>query len=127
MLAAVVAAQLKPMYRAESTILIDPHPPAVNTVQSVIPSQYSYVDPNSARSQVAILTGADLARQVVTRLSLYDLAEFQPNESGPFKSGSPFRWLLDLISNGIGTARGELADAWSGIQEQFGLSTDGKA
>ncbi len=128
MLAAVVAAQLKPMYRAESTILIDPHPPAVNTVQSVIPSQYSYVDPNSARSQVAILTGADLARQVVTRLSLYDLAEFRPNESGPFKSGSPFRWLLDLISNGIGTVRGELADAWSGIQEQFGpLSADGKA
>src|SRR5260370_16437426 len=80
-LAAIVAPQLKPMYRAESTILIDPHPPAVNTVQSVIPSQYSYVDPNSPRSQVAILSGLDLARQVVPKLSLYYLPDFHPIQS----------------------------------------------
>jgi succinoglycan biosynthesis transport protein ExoP len=127
-LAAIVAAQLRPMYRAESTILIDPHPPAVNTVQSVIPSQYAYVDPNSARSQVAILTGLDLARQVVTRLSLYDLAEFQPGQSGLFKSASPLRQSVNFLRDGIDFVHSGLVDAWSGIEEQLGISsTDSKA
>src|SRR6266849_3572327 len=123
MLAAIVSAQLKPMYRAESTILIDPHPPAVNTVQSVIPSQYSYVDPNSARSQVAILTGLDLARQVVTSLSLYNLAEFQPGQYGLFKSTSPFRQSLSILGDGIGFVRSGLVDAWFGVEEQLGISS----
>src|SRR6266566_830344 len=96
-LAAIVAGQLKPMYRAESTILIDPHPLAVNTVQSVIPGQYSSADQNSARSQVAILSGLDLAREVVTKLSLYDLAEFQPGNSSFFKDGSAFRRTSSFI------------------------------
>jgi succinoglycan biosynthesis transport protein ExoP len=122
-LAALVAAQLKPMYRAESTILIDPHPPAVNTVQSVIPTQYSYVDPNSARSQVAILLGLDLARQVVTKLALYDLAEFQPGQSTLFKSTSPFRQSLSFLGDGIAFVRSGLVDAWSGIQEDLGISS----
>jgi uncharacterized protein involved in exopolysaccharide biosynthesis len=122
-LAAIVAPQLKPMYRAESTILIDPHPPAVNTVQSVIPSQYSYVDPNSARSQVAILSGLDLARQVVTKLSLYDLAEFQPSQSSLFKSTSPFRQSLSFLGDGIDFVRSGLAEAWSGIEAQLGISS----
>src|SRR5260221_13823943 len=110
-MAALVAAQLKPMYRAESTILIDPHPPAVNTVQSVLPAQYSYVDPNSARSQVAILTGLDLARQVVTKLSLYVLADFQPLESGLFMCTSPFRNSLTLVGDGIDFAPSADLDA----------------
>jgi succinoglycan biosynthesis transport protein ExoP len=128
-MAALVAAQLKPMYRAESTVLIDPHPPAVNTVQSVLPTQYSYVDPNSARSQVAILLGLDLARQVVTKLSLYDLAEFQPGESSTFKSTSPFRNSLKFVGNAIDFARSAVVDAWSGLEEQLGISPgiDGKA
>lgn len=132
-MAALVAAQLKPMYRAESTILIDPHPPAVNTVQSVLPAQYSYVDPNSARSQVAILTGLDLARQVVTKLSLYDLAEFQPGESSLFKNTSPLRHSLKFVGDGIDFARSAVVDAWSGLEEQIGISPrldgtiDGKA
>src|SRR5260221_5950770 len=128
-MAAFVAAQLKPMYRAESPILIDPHPPSVNTVQSVLPAQYAYVDPNSARSQVAILLGLDLARQVVTKLSLYDLAEFQPGESSLFKSTSPFRHSLKFVGDGIDFARSAVVDAWSGLEEQIGISPrlDGKA
>ncbi len=106
-LSALVAAHLKPLYRVDLDILIDPRNSQVNDVQTLA-TQTMFADVTLIRNQIAILWGEDLAREVVTRLQLEDLPDFQPSAGNYFKpllpDGPIDRMLINLIDLGKGTS-----------------------
>lgn len=87
-LAGLVATHLKPAYRVELNLLLDPHNLQVNDIQTLA-GQVGSVDSNLIRNEIAILWSEDLAREVVSSLHLQDLPEFQPTTSRFFKPLSP--------------------------------------
>ncbi|HVJ54434.1 MAG TPA: AAA family ATPase [Aliidongia sp.] len=91
-LTALVAAHLKPLYRVELNLLIDPHNAQVNDVQTLA-TQSMFVDSSLIHNQMAILWSDDLARQVVTSLDLENTPDFDPNASRYFKPLVPDNML----------------------------------
>jgi len=110
-LTALVTTHLKPLYRVELNLLIDPHNAQVNDVQTLA-TQTLIVDANLIRNQIDMLWSEDLAREVVTTLNLPDSPEFQPSASRYFRSLSPDNpidrpliWLRNLISGALSSGR----------------------
>lgn len=87
-LVTLVVVHLKPLYRVEVNILIDPHNIQVNDVQTLA-TQTQFYDAGLVRNQMAILWSEELVRDVVTSLRLQDNADFDPNASRFFKPLSP--------------------------------------
>jgi succinoglycan biosynthesis transport protein ExoP len=124
-LTALVTTHLKPLYRSEINLLIDPHNVEVNDVQTLATPSL-FFDAGVVRNQMAILGSDDLVREVVTNLNLQALPDFQPNASRFFKQLSPDNTLdraliaiRDTVESGVasvfgpvlGDAPAETADA----------------
>ncbi|TCL70334.1 Wzz/FepE/Etk N-terminal domain-containing protein [Rhizobium sp. BK251] len=76
-LAFVAAKVLTPQYRSETRILIEPRAPAfAATAAASEPGTGPLLDELNIASQVQILQSADLIKQVIGKLKLYDLPEF---------------------------------------------------
>jgi len=76
----LLAKVVSPEYRSETRILIEPRAAAFATTsnQAGAPStDSSLLDELNIASQVQILQSADLIKQVITQLKLYDLPEFE--------------------------------------------------
>jgi uncharacterized protein involved in exopolysaccharide biosynthesis/Mrp family chromosome partitioning ATPase len=78
--ALVVAKLVSPEYRSETRILIEPRAAAFATTSTEASSagnDGSLLDELNIASQVQILQSADLIKQVITQLKLYDQPEFE--------------------------------------------------
>ncbi|WP_037153509.1 GumC family protein [Rhizobium freirei] len=75
-LAFVVAKVISPEYRSETRILIEPRAPAFATTTSNDAGSAPLLDELNIASQVQILQSADLIKQVITNLKLYERPEF---------------------------------------------------
>jgi capsular exopolysaccharide synthesis family protein len=90
---AVIAALslVKPSYIATASVLMQDKKPVVAEILS--PSGTSATDAVAVRTQVDVLKSADLARNVVRKLTLLDRPAFNPPPSGP----TLLRRVLDVI------------------------------
>ena len=81
--ALVIAKVVSPEYRSEARILIEQRAPAFATTTSNNDSSSGpLLDELNIASQVQILQSADLVKQVITNLKLYDRPEFAPGNNG---------------------------------------------
>jgi len=78
LLGLVVAKMISPEYRSETRLLIEPRAPAFATAvkEGGDPNAGALLDELNIASQVQILQSADLIKQVITDLTLYDTPEF---------------------------------------------------
>ncbi|MBB4954293.1 uncharacterized protein involved in exopolysaccharide biosynthesis/Mrp family chromosome partitioning ATPase [Agrobacterium vitis] len=70
---------IKPTYRAETTVLIEPRAPNYDAENAKSASSEPVLDDLNIVSQVQLFRSADLIRQVVKDLKLYELPEFDPD------------------------------------------------
>jgi uncharacterized protein involved in exopolysaccharide biosynthesis/Mrp family chromosome partitioning ATPase len=75
----VGASMIKPTYRAETTVLIEPRAPNYDAENAKTASSEPVLDDLNIVSQVQLFRSADLIRQVVKDLKLYELPEFDPD------------------------------------------------
>jgi capsular exopolysaccharide synthesis family protein len=120
LITAFVTVHLKPLYRVELNILVDPHTAQVNDVQTLLATQPNFFDASFVRSQTAILTSEDLIRQVVIGLDLEDSPDFQAGSSRLFTGlsldGAFDRYLFvagDAVARTVGAAASALGIAAS--------------
>lgn len=92
-IAAAVVMQLKPAYRSEATILLDPSASQVNDIRSVMMNRPSFFNADLVRSQSAILDSPTMAKEVITKLDLVNNPQFLP------KASSSLRYQLGLIQD----------------------------
>ncbi len=79
----VIAKVISPEYRSEARILIEQRAPAFATTTSGNDSSAGpLLDELNIASQVQILQSADLVKQVITNLKLYDRPEFASGSNG---------------------------------------------
>jgi uncharacterized protein involved in exopolysaccharide biosynthesis/Mrp family chromosome partitioning ATPase len=76
------AKMMAPQYRSETRLLIEPRAPAFANTQTNDASAGPLLDELNIASQVQILQSADLIKQVINNLKLYDLPEFDAAASG---------------------------------------------
>lgn len=67
---------VSPQYKSETRILIEPRAPAFTNTQANNANTSPLLDELNIASQVQILQSADLIKQVINNLKLYDLPEF---------------------------------------------------
>lgn len=70
---------IKPTYRAETTVLIEPRAPNYDAENAKTAASEPVLDDLNIVSQVQLFRSADLIRQVVKDLKLYELPEFDPD------------------------------------------------
>jgi exopolysaccharide transport family protein len=75
----VGASMIKPTYRAETSVLIEPRAPNYDAENAKSASSEPVLDDLNIVSQVQLFRSADLIRQVVKDLKLYELPEFDPD------------------------------------------------
>jgi len=114
-LTTLVTSYLKPLYRVELNLLIDPHNAQVNDVQTLA-TQTGFFDANLIRNQIAVLWSEDLIREVVTTLDLQDTPDFRPTVSRYFRALSPDNpmdrpliWLRSFVSNIVSSGHKDAA------------------
>ncbi|WP_454848976.1 GumC family protein [Rhizobium binxianense] len=73
---------VSPQYKSETRILIEPRAPAFATTQTSDANSSPLLDELNIASQVQILQSADLIKQVINNLKLYDLPEFDAAANG---------------------------------------------
>ncbi|MDQ0454055.1 GumC family protein [Rhizobium paknamense] len=73
------ASLIKPTYRAETTVLIEPRAPNYDAENAKSAASEPVLDELNIASQVQLFRSADLIRQVVKDLKLYELKEFDPD------------------------------------------------
>ncbi|WFR96450.1 GumC family protein [Rhizobium tumorigenes] len=86
----VIAKVVSPEYRSETRVLIEPRAAAFATTSnqaSAGSNDASLLDELNIASQVQILQSADLIKQVITQLKLYDLPEFEDSARSSALSG----------------------------------------
>ena len=76
------AKMVSPQYRSETRVLIEPRAPAFANTQTNDASAGPLLDELNIASQVQILQSADLIKQVINNLKLYNLPEFDAAASG---------------------------------------------
>ncbi|MCM2292142.1 exopolysaccharide transport family protein [Allorhizobium sp. BGMRC 0089] len=79
-LAFAAANVIKPTYRAEATVLIEPRAPNYDAENAKSADSQPVLDELNIASQVQLFRSADLIRQVAKDLKLYDLKEFDPDK-----------------------------------------------
>ncbi|MBO9133163.1 GumC family protein [Rhizobium sp. L80/93] len=90
LVAFVIAKVVSPEYRSETRVLIEPRAAAFATTSnqaSAGSNDASLLDELNIASQVQILQSADLIKQVITQLKLYDLPEFEDSARSSALSG----------------------------------------
>lgn len=70
---------IRPTYRAETTVLIEPRAPNYDAENAKSAASEPVLDELNIASQVQLFRSADLIRQVVKDLKLYELPEFDPD------------------------------------------------
>lgn len=75
----VGSSMIKPTYRAETTVLIEPRAPNYDAENAKTAASEPVLDDLNIVSQVQLFRSADLIRQVVKDLKLYELPEFDPD------------------------------------------------
>lgn len=75
----VGASLIKPTYRAETTVLIEPRAPNYDAENAKSTSSEPVLDDLNIVSQVQLFRSVDLIRQVAKDLKLYELPEFDPD------------------------------------------------
>jgi polysaccharide biosynthesis transport protein len=88
LLASLIAFNMKPIYRATATILLESQPAKYMTGQEA--ASGSYYDPEYFQTQFEILKSRSLALMVVDKLDLANRAAFQPKQDTT--SDSHFNW-----------------------------------
>ena len=86
----LLAKVVSPEYRSETRILIEPRAAAFATTSNqarASSTDSSLLDELNIASQVQILQSADLIKQVITQLKLYDLPEFEDSSQSSALSG----------------------------------------
>lgn len=73
----MLTTSLKPLYRADATVLLDTRLEHVSDVKSVVSGPLTTPDPAVARSEVKILQSSLIAERVIDRLNLTDNPDFQ--------------------------------------------------
>ncbi|GAA3077155.1 exopolysaccharide transport family protein [Rhizobium viscosum] len=73
---------VSPQYRSETRVLIEPRAPAFANTQTNDASAGPLLDELNISSQVQILQSADLIKQVINNLKLYNLPEFDAAANG---------------------------------------------
>ncbi|MBB3459846.1 GumC family protein [Rhizobium sp. BK377] len=73
---------VSPQYRSETRLLIEPRAPAFASTQTNDASAGPLLDELNISSQVQILQSADLIKQVINNLKLYNLPEFDAAANG---------------------------------------------
>ncbi len=76
------AKMVSPQYRSETRVLIEPRAPAFASTQTNDASAGPLLDELNIASQVQILQSADLIKQVINNLKLYNLPEFDAAANG---------------------------------------------
>ncbi len=76
------AKMMAPQYRSETRLLIEPRAPAFANTQTNDANAGPLLDELNIASQVQILQSADLIKQVINNLKLYDLPEFDAAANG---------------------------------------------
>jgi exopolysaccharide transport family protein len=76
------AKMVSPQYRSETRILIEPRAPAFANTQTTDAGSGPLLDELNIASQVQILQSADLIKQVINNLKLYNLPEFDAAANG---------------------------------------------
>ncbi|HBF29788.1 Wzz/FepE/Etk N-terminal domain-containing protein [Rhizobium sp.] len=74
----VGSSMIKPTYRSETTVLIEPRAPNYDAENAKSTASEPILDDLNIVSQVQLFRSADLIRQVVKDLKLYELPEFDP-------------------------------------------------
>lgn len=73
------ASMIRPTYRAETTVLIEPRAPNYDAENAKSAASEPVLDELNIASQVQLFRSVDLIRQVVRDLKLYELTEFDPD------------------------------------------------
>ncbi|MUZ63433.1 GumC family protein [Agrobacterium vitis] len=73
------ASMIRPTYRAETTVLIEPRAPNYDAENAKSAVSEPVLDELNIASQVQLFRSVDLIRQVVKDLKLYELTEFDPD------------------------------------------------
>ncbi|MBB3657518.1 exopolysaccharide transport family protein [Rhizobium sp. BK650] len=76
------AKMISPQYRSETRLLIEPRAPAFANTQTTDAGAGPLLDELNIASQVQILQSADLIKQVINNLKLYNLPEFDAAANG---------------------------------------------
>ncbi|MBB3389752.1 exopolysaccharide transport family protein [Rhizobium sp. BK275] len=76
------AKMVSPQYRSETRVLIEPRAPAFANTQTSDANAGPLLDELNIASQVQLLQSADLIKQVINNLKLYNLPEFDAAANG---------------------------------------------
>ncbi|MBB3591680.1 exopolysaccharide transport family protein [Rhizobium sp. BK529] len=76
------AKMISPQYRSETRLLIEPRAPAFANTQTTDANAGPLLDELNIASQVQLLQSADLIKQVISNLKLYNLPEFDDAANG---------------------------------------------
>lgn len=76
------AKMISPQYRSETRLLIEPRAPAFANTQTTDANAGPLLDELNIASQVQLLQSADLIKQVINNLKLYNLPEFDAAANG---------------------------------------------
>jgi len=76
------AKMVSPQYRSETRVLIEPRAPAFANTQTTDANAGPLLDELNIASQVQLLQSADLIKQVINNLKLYNLPEFDAAANG---------------------------------------------
>jgi polysaccharide biosynthesis transport protein len=97
-LAALVASNMRPVYRSTNTLLIEQGKERVVSIEEVYAA--GMIQREYYQTQVEILKSEDLARKVVQKLKLYTHPDFDPRQA---ETSWYYRWLggpsLDALSH----------------------------
>jgi len=97
-LAALVASNMRPIYRGTNTLLIEQGKERVVSIEEVYTQ--GMIQREYYQTQVEILKSEDLARKVVQKLKLYQHPDFDPRQA---ETAWYYRWLggpsLDALSH----------------------------
>lgn len=122
-LAFVIAKVVSPEYRSETRILIEQRAPAfATTTANNDSSSGPLLDELNIASQVQILQSADLIKQVITNLKLYDHSEFA--SSGNSSALSSILIKLHLKGGAVDKAPEErMLDAFTGRLQVYQINS----
>jgi polysaccharide biosynthesis transport protein len=97
----VTLLSIAPSYTAETSIVLDARKPRVTDLPSLVAEQTANPEVAQLRSEVEILQSENLARRVIDRLALLQVAEFQQRPS--------------YLAAMVGDNKKRLAEALSGV------------
>jgi capsular exopolysaccharide synthesis family protein len=105
LLALVATMHMTPRYTASTDVLVEPQRLVIADIESVL----TQTTPSGEviASQIEILSSRALGAQVIERLQLYTLPEFNPALRPPSPTDRAIGFVSGLVQRGVGTLLGE--------------------